>query len=209
MKARRELLVASEGVPLLFALTVATAATAWLGSLELAALPFLPLLLLLFVFRDPIRVIPAAPLGVVSPVDGTVTEVTTVSSGPLQAEAHCIRIRVSLFGAYTARSPVEGKVMEVHRMTPDSAHVVHAGGLWLRTDEGSDVVLQFRGNRFGIAPRAFVQYGERLGQGERCAWLRLTGIAEVHLTAEGRVLVESGDQVLAGSSLLARLPPGG
>ena len=190
----------------MFALTVATAAAAWLVGFEYATVPFALLVVLLFVFRDPIRVIPAVPLGVVSPVDGRVVEIATDRDGPIEVEAYCIRIRVSVFGAYTARSPVEGKVMELHRMRPEGAGVVHAGGLWLRTDEDIDVVLQFRGNRFGLVPRAFLQYGERVGQGERCAWLRLTRIAEVWLPAGGRVLVEKGERVLAGSSVLARLP---
>jgi phosphatidylserine decarboxylase len=204
LKARRELLVASEGIPLLFLVTVATAAVGWLVGFEYAVVPFLALVGLLFVFRDPIRVIPAIPLGVVSPVDGRVVEVTTGRDGPIEGEAHCIRIRASVFGAYTARSPVEGKVMELHRL--DHARVVHAGGLWVRTDEGVDVAMQFGGNRFGLVPRAFLQYGERVGQGERCAWLRLTRVAEVWLPAEGRVLVQQGERVTAGSSVLARLP---
>lgn len=191
---------------MLFALTVVTAAAAWLVGFKYAVVPFVLLVGLLFVFRDPIRVIPAAPLGVVSPVDGRIAEVTTGSDGPIAGEAHCVRIRVSMFGAYTARSPVEGKIMELHRLAPEDAPLVHAGGLWLRTDEGADVVLQFRGNRFGLVPRAFLQYGERVGQGERCAWLRLTRIAEVWLPADGRVLVEKGERVMAGSGVLARLP---
>lgn len=205
MKARRELLIAGEGLPALLVLAVATAATAWYAGFAYAAVPFVPLVALALVFRDPIRAIPATPLGVVSPVDGTVTDVRTLSGGPLEGEAHCITIRVSALGAYTARAPVEGKVMEPHRMAPDGTSVTHAGGLWIRTDEGTDVVLQFHGKRFGLPPRAFLQYGERVGQGERCAWLRLTRIAEVQLPAKGRVLVEKGARVLAGSSVLARL----
>ena len=205
LKARRELLVASEGVPVLAVVAVLTAATAWQAGFAYAALPFVPLVLLAFVFRDPIRDVPAVPLGVVSPVDGTVTDVTVTSGGPIKGEAHCITIRVDTLGAYTARSPVEGKVMELHRMAPDNAQVVHAGGLWIRTDEDADVVLQFRGHRFGLAPRAFLQYGERVGQGERCAWLRLTRIADLQFPGNARVLVEKGARVLAGSTLLARL----
>lgn len=172
----------------------------------MAMLPFALMVSLLFVFRDPVRLIPAAPLGVVSPVDGTVIDVATVEDGLLEGTAHCIRIRVNWRGAYTARCPVEGKVMELHREArPGGAHLVSAGGLWIRTDENEDIVLQFRRNRFGIPPRAFLQYGERVGQGERCAWLRLTREAEVQLPGSGRVLVEPGEEVSAGSSVLARL----
>jgi phosphatidylserine decarboxylase len=207
LKARRELLVASEGIPFLMGVAGLAVAMALFGDYRYAVLLFAVFVVLLFVFRDPIRIIPAAPLGLVSPVDGTVSSISTVSGGPLEGEAHCIRLRVNVLGAYTARSPVEGKVMELHRVAgQDSTKLASAGGLWIRTDEGVDVVLQFRGNRFGLAPRAFIQYGERVGQGERCAWLRLTRIAEIQLPAGGRVLVEEGDNVAAGSSLLARLP---
>lgn len=81
-----------------------------------------------------------------------------------------------------------------------------ANGLWLRTDENDDVVLQFHGYRFGLAPQAFLGYGERVGQGQRCAYLRLARFAEVQLPINGRVLVTVGQQVVAGSDLLAKLP---
>ena len=74
------------------------------------------------------------------------------------------------------------------------------------TDEGQNVVLQFDGNRFGIAPRALLRYGERVGQGQRCAYLRLTKFAEVLLPIDGRVLVTGGQRVSAGEDVLARLP---
>lgn len=199
-------MVATEGIPLLLGVAVITATVSYFAGIRYATFPFALMVVLVFVFRDPIRAIPAAPLAVVSPVDGTIIDVSTSDSGPLQGKSHCIRIRVNSFGAYTARCPVEGKVMELHRLAgPDSAHLVSAGGLWIRTDEKEDVVLQFRGNRFGIPPRAFLQYGERVGQGERCAWLRLTRVAEVQLPGHGRVLVEPGERVSAGSTMLARL----
>lgn len=203
MRARRELLIASEGIPVFFVMAAATAATGWFLGFHAAVLPFALLVVLFLVFRDPIRRIPADPLGIVSPVDGTVTEVTTVSDGAVDGSAHCICIRVHVLGSYTARCPVEGKVMELRRF--DNSHILHAGGLWVRTDEGADIVLQFRDNRFGLVPRAFLEYGERVGQGERFAWLRLTRAAEVQLPASGRVLVRKGERVRAGTSVLARL----
>jgi phosphatidylserine decarboxylase len=74
------------------------------------------------------------------------------------------------------------------------------------TDEGENVILQFRGNRLRLAPRAFLRYGERVGQGQRCAYLRLTKFAEVELPGDARILVEKGQRVFAGTDLLARLP---
>ncbi|MDH5305492.1 MAG: hypothetical protein OEW64_15500, partial [Gammaproteobacteria bacterium] len=78
--------------------------------------------------------------------------------------------------------------------------------LWVQTDEGDDVLLQFNGYRLGLAPRALRDYGERLGQGERCAYLRLTRFAEVLLPVTGQVLVHPGQIVVAGADLIAQLP---
>jgi phosphatidylserine decarboxylase len=81
-----------------------------------------------------------------------------------------------------------------------------SNGLWIRTDEDDDVVLQFHGHRFGLAPLAFLRYGERVGQGQRCAFLRLTRQAEVQLPIASRVLVTKGQRVTAGADVLAKLP---
>jgi len=159
------------------------------------------------VFRDPIRNIPAVPLGVVSPVDGVVTEVGLTDNSVLGGEAHRIVIEIDSLGSYTARSPVEGKVMDFRG---DGAHESVrklSSGLWIQTDEGDDVVLQFMRHRFGLAPLAFLRFGERIGQGQRCAYLRLTRVAELQFPLHGRMLVEPGQRVKAGCDLLGKLPP--
>jgi phosphatidylserine decarboxylase len=206
LKAHRELFVASEGIPFLLVAAALTGAVACYFDLRYAIAPFILLLYLLLLFRDPGRIVPAAPLGVVSPVDGTVAEVSEIADSPLGGPAHCVRVRVDSLGTYSARSPVEGKVMERQRAPGTAATPAIPGGLWLQTDEGLDVALLFRGDRFGLVPRTFLRYGERVGQGERCAWLRLAKFADVLLPSTGRVQVRVGDKVRAGSSLIAKLP---
>lgn len=206
MDGRRNPFVAREGIPFL----VAAAIAIWLAWQYVGPLYAIPPALLLawsaLVFRDPRRNVPAVPLGIVSPVDGTVVDVGLTDKSVLNGEAHKIVIRVNSFGTYTARCPVEGKIMDF-RGDPGlkQAHA-EASGLWVRTDENDDVVLQFYGHRLGLAPRAFLRYGERVGQGQRCAYLRLTRFAEVQLPITGRVLVSAGQRVSAGSDVLAKLP---
>lgn len=186
-------------------------AGAWLAFRYLhPALAVPPLILfgiLWLVFRDPRRTIPAAPLGVVSPVDGRVIAVDLVDRGVVQREAHRIFIRVDFLGTYTARSPVEGIIRDLNTLAADKVVDYRTNAMWVQTDEKDDVVLQFQDHRFGIAPAALVRYGERLGQGQRCAYLRLTRVAEVHLPIASRVLVESGQRVTAGVDIIGRLPP--
>jgi phosphatidylserine decarboxylase len=77
--------------------------------------------------------------------------------------------------------------------------------LWVQTDEGDDVVVRFDGYRFGLPPKSFIGLGQRVGQGQRCAYLRLTRIAEVHLPIETKVLVKPGQVLVAGTDLIGKL----
>ncbi len=206
MKGKRNPFVAKEGIPFLFLLFVATGLCWQFGLGLFAVVPLLLLVWCVLIFRDPRRQIPAVPLGVVSPVDGIVVEVSLTDKGALGADAHRIFVRIDSFGTYTARCPVEGKTMDFRAALSGSPDSFTSTGLWVRTDEEDDVVLQFHGHRLGLAPRAFMGYGERIGQGQRCAYLRLTRQAEVQLPINGRVLVKPGQKVTAGVDVLAKLP---
>lgn len=162
-------------------------------------------LILYLLFRDPHRVIPAAPLGVVSPVDGEILSVEETEHGLPHGKALRIRIRVDSFGTYTARAPIEGKVRDLHSVVVTGSPGIAGNSLWVQTDEGENVVLHLSGHRFGLAPRALRCYGERVGQGERCAYLRLTRFAEVYLPVTGQVLVQPGQIVVAGAELIAKV----
>jgi phosphatidylserine decarboxylase len=124
----------------------------------------------------------------------------------VDGESHRIIIRVNSLGTYTARCPIEGKIMDLRGEPLERIVTGDRAGLWVRSDEDDDVVLQFRGYRFGLAPLAFLRYGERVGQGQRCAYLRLTRYAEVQLPIASRVLVKVGQRVMAGADVLGKLP---
>ena len=168
----------------------------------LALLPVIGFVLLYLLFRDPRREVPSVALGIVSPVDGEVIEIEQTDKCVVQGEAHRIRIRINSLGTYTARSPVEGKVMDLHSELEGVGRDCPANALWVRTDEGESVVLQFSGYRLGLPPRSFIRYGERVGQGHRCAYLRLARYADVYMPISGMVKVEPGTVVTAGCDLL-------
>lgn len=206
MKGRRHPLVATEGIPILLGCAILTGLGwyffAWYGAVP----PAIVLIILYFLFQDPRRSIPSHPLAAVSPVDGVVVSVSTIENLVTESSAHQITIRIDSFGTYTARSPVEGVLLDYHVLAASKRADTHRPGLWVRTDEGDDVVLQFHGHRFGLVPRAFSRYGERLGQGQRCAYLRLARFADVFLPINSRVNVRPGQQVTAGSDMLGTLP---
>jgi len=195
LHGRRNPFVAQEGIPwLIFTITV-TVLLIRFSDPWYALVPGVLTVFLYLVFRDPHRSVPSVALGVFSPVDGEVVAVEQIEQGETGDAALRIVINIDSLGTYTARSPVEGSIKDLGKKA-----------LWLQTDEGQDVVMKFSGYRFGLAPRAFARYGERLGQGQRCAYLRLVRTAEVQLPADGKVLVEPGQTVVAGTDVIGNVP---
>ena len=205
MQGRRNPFVAQEGIPFLLASIVSIWYSYQYLDMVWFGLAIFVLILLFLIFRDPRRRIPAVPLGVVSPVDGEIVSVEVVETGVLQGKAHIVKIDVDSLGTYTARCPVEGYIMDLGSLAEGAQVDYRTNALWVRTDEGDDVVLQFGGYRFGLPPKSLVRFGERLGQGSRCAYLRLTRLAEVHIPIDAKVLVSPGERVVAGKDVLARL----
>ncbi len=195
MHGRRNPFVAQEGLPLLAISLLAAVLLFRYASPWYAVLPAIIFVALYLLFRDPHRSGPSVALGVFSPVDGIVAEVGSTENGDTGVPALRVRIRVNSWGTYTARSPVEGNIKDLGRNV-----------LWLQTDEGFDVVLKFAGHRLGLAPRSLGRFGERLGQGQRCAYLRLVRYAEVQLPMNGTTTVEVGQAVTAGTDLIGTVP---
>jgi len=206
LQGRRNPFIAGEGVPFLLAAAVAFVVALRFLDVSFAVAAGLLFFVLVLIFRDPRRDIPASPLGVVSPVDGHIISVDLVDKGVLHGEAHRVQIRIDSFGTYTARAPIEGKIKNLASVNGGQVSDYSTNALWIQTDEGDDVVLQFHGYRFGLAPRSFARYGERVGQGQRCAYLRLTRVAELHLPIGSNILVKSGQVVVAGTDLIGKVP---
>lgn len=207
MTLRQFPLIAREGWPYIaVTLLIAIIATR-LGGVMLL-LPVLALLvLLILLFRDPRRRVPSRPLAIIAPVDGKILSVRPTDRGALEREAMLIEIKVDHFGAYTARSPTEGKALSLRDNLRDGSRLTGVSGLWLRTDEGEDVVVLMIGKRRIAKPRSFVGYGERLGQGQRFAYIRLAQRAQVYMPLSVRLDVRAGDRVRAGTDALAHFSP--
>jgi phosphatidylserine decarboxylase len=206
MRGQRNPFVSGEGLPFL-AIAVALIVYLLRSSYPLLALlPAAVLVLLVLLFRDPRRDVPSVALGIVSPVDGEVVEVETTDRCVVQGEAYRVKIRINALGTYTARSPVEGRVMDLHSRVEGVGPDCPANALWIETDEGQNVVLQFHEYRFGIPPKSFIRLGERVGQGNRCAYIRLARFAELYLPIDGKVYVKPGQKVVAGDDLIGAVP---
>ncbi len=195
--------IAREGLLLLLATVLAAVVVLHLFGLQASLLLWGLGLLILVVFRDPEREIPSQPMAVVSPADGRVTSVSTTRDPYLGRDSIRVTLRMNLWGVFTTRSPVEGKILQPPG-TPENARMPH--GVWLQTDEGDDVVMVMMRGRLRNAPRCYVRIGERIGQGKRCGFVHLGGQVDVYLPERSRLAVAVGDWVRSGSDVIATLP---
>jgi phosphatidylserine decarboxylase len=200
--AHNRSVVAREGLIWLFLMLVIAVVIYRLGGGYWTMLPLGIFVGLFMLFRDPARDVPPLPLGVLAPVDGRVLSAEETATGPINGRWQCVRIRCNPLGAYTVRAPIEGGV---HCLTEAMCSAGIVDGLWLRSEENDDVILLFPGAIRALRPRAFVRFGERLGQGQRFAYLRLAPVAEVYLPVTAQLRVSVGQRVAAGVSPLADL----
>jgi phosphatidylserine decarboxylase len=200
-------------VPVMASIAVALVATLGLG-VKLGWSLWLMVIGMVYVFRDPKRTVPALPLAIVSPVDGRVRALRPTEDPWLKRDAMRIGISLPFLGIGPLRSPTEGKVMEyklaveVYRrasfcVVPRGTAVCHA--LWVRTDEGDDVVFvvssHWRVNRL----RRYVSVGERVGQGQRCGFVYFASRVDILVPAGCRTAVSPGQKVRAGADVVASL----
>lgn len=159
---------------------------------------------LLFSFRDPPREIPSEPLGVLSPIDGIITNVELGIDDPCcsQRKANKVSMRISRISAYPLRSPIEGKVE-----TSDADSEDKRQASWvIRTDEDDLIAVRVKWRHSVIrGGRTYVRFGQRIGQGRRCGSVPLRSKVDVFVPENAEVYVEAGERVRAGEHVLAML----
>jgi len=159
-----------------------------------------------YVFRDPLRKSPAAPLAIVSPVHGTITEVSLKHDPFLNREANFIRITMPFYTVFSVRSITEGKVMNQWRQVQDDNNkTCPCFAIWIQTDEADDVVLVLRPGRWLKRIMSYFIIGERVGQGHRMGYILFGTCVDVYIASASTIEVEKGSNVSAGTDILAQL----
>lgn len=196
----RYFVIAREGLaPVLASVVAAALVTQFAG--YYASLGFWVFsLLLALIFRDPDRDIPSVPLAIVCPVDGRILSISVTHDPYLDRPAIRVVIQMYPYGVFSARSPVNGKVLDPPNIPPGAPH-----GVWLRTNEGDDIVLVMNRGRLHNAPRCYVRIGDRVGQGQRCGFIHLGGQVDLYLPESSRTLTTVGDWVHGGTDVIAKL----
>jgi phosphatidylserine decarboxylase len=183
-------------------------------------LPVVPLVLvwleIIYFFRDPERVIPEAADALVSPADGTVTNVEEVEE-PDFAGGRALRVSIflSIFNVHVNRLPRSGKITQV-RYFPgafldarDPASAVRNEQLWIDMVENNGRPLRVKQISGAIARRivCWLKEGDVVCKGERLGMIKLGSRTDllIPLGQARDVCVKVGDKVGGGSTVLIRL----
>ncbi len=169
---------------------------------------FILLLVVIYFFRDPVRMIVADTNVIYSPADGKIIEIT--DSG----NEFCIKIFMNVFNVHVQRSPVAGFVKEVFykkgKFYPagnkNTDYLNEQNLIVIKSNNGLEIkVLQIAGL---VARRivSLVKIGEEIKQGQKIGYILLG--SQVNLTLpkdKVLVLVEKKQTVFAGITKIALL----
>ncbi len=193
-------------------LLLAGIAVGWLLQPAWALLPLLLAAFFLWFFRDPERPIPNEVGAVVSPGDGKVTDVSTVTAhGEKKLR---ISIFLSVFDVHVNRSPIAGVVRDVRYQRGKFLNAMNQTSAELNEQnivslEGDNQVVVFK-QIAGLLARRIVftpKVGDRLKRGQRVGLIKFGSRVDVLLDATATMQVKVGDRVRGGASVLAYLRP--
>ena len=195
-------------------LIVAALVLSWLTRPAWAIIPCLLAIFFLWFFRDPERTIPQDPGAVVSPADGKVTDVSTVTVGNEQQTR--VSIFLSVFDVHVNRCPIAGVVGDVRYQHGQFLNAMNT--ICAEKNEQNIVTVEGDGQKVvfrqiaGLLARRIVFYpkvGDRLERGQRVGLIKFGSRTDLLLDASARMNVKVGDHVKGGASVLAYLQPFG
>ena len=178
--------------------------------------PALLTLALLAFYRDPPRRIPDDDNILLAPADGKIAEITRNYDVDGHSELRIV-IFLSVLNVHLNRSPCSGVVRDVkyepghflNALKPESTEKNERNTLTIEPDApipGPLIVRQITG---ALARRIVctAKPGDRLKSGQRFGMIKLGSRTELRVaeSPNWRVLVNVGDSVNAGTSILARL----
>ncbi len=169
-----------------------------------------------YFFRDPPRVTPIRAGAVISPADGTVSNVAAAVP-PLELDLGArplprVSIFMSVFDCHVNRTPVTGRI---ERIVYRAGKFINAdldkasednerNGFVIATADAHVGVVQIAGL---IARRivCFVHEGEQLAAGERIGLIRFGSRVDVYLPEGTRILAAEGQTAVAGETVIAQM----
>ena len=184
----------------------------WLTSPVWAIIPVLLACFFLWFFRDPERAIPQDPGAIVSPGDGKVTDVSTITVGGQQQTR--LSIFLNVFNVHVNRSPIAGVIRDIRYQRGKYLNAMNVASADqneqnIVTVEGDGQTVIFK-QIAGLLARRIVfhpKVGDRLERGQRVGLIKFGSRVDVIFDPSASVNVKIGDHVKGGATVLAYLQP--
>lgn len=165
-------------------------------------------------FRDPDRVVPAEPGAVVAAADGVVADIVEIEESEVVKQTQRrVGIFLSVFDVHTNRAPIDGRITyRQHReglcldaRNPECSGKNESMTWAFENPRATLVVKQLTG---AIARRivGWSKVGDELKKGDRFGMIRFGSRTEVYLPLDATVVVQVGDRVVGGATVIAHLP---
>ncbi|MFZ3217863.1 MAG: phosphatidylserine decarboxylase family protein [Candidatus Acidiferrales bacterium] len=166
-------------------------------------------LFVFYFFRDPQRTIPADSGIIVSPADGRIVEIVDEM---LDSEmGHRVSIFLSIWNVHVQRAPAAGRIADVvyrpglfyAAFRSEASRENEQNIIYLHTPRGSVIFKQIAG---AIARRVICwkEEGQEVAMGERVGLIRFGSRVDVWLPLDTQVIVQRGQNVKGGESVLAK-----
>ena len=196
-----------------FVLLAAAVLVAWLTSPLWSILPLLLAGFFLWFFRDPERTIPENPGAVVSPADGKITEIGTVTRDGRRFKR--VSIFLNVFDVHVNRSPVSGVIRGARYQPGKFLNAMNSASA--DSNEQNTVTMEAEGHTVifnqiaGLLARRIVftkKIGDHVKRGERVGLIKFGSRTDLLLEPGVEILAKVGEHVKGGSSILAFLKSG-
>jgi phosphatidylserine decarboxylase len=184
------------------------------------ALIVLPLLIFLFAFfRDPHRGVPVEQHAMVSPADGTISDITEIAHDDLLAgPAIRIGIFLSVFNVHINRSPCDGRVGKViykkgkfiNAMYHDAASSDNESNTVLLVEPDTAQPIAVVKQIVGLIARRIIfplQTGDLVRRGDRIGMIKFGSRTELYIpkNLDPHIKVTIGQKVHGATDILALL----
>ncbi len=204
---------APEGYPFISIAVAVTVAAFIFGGAWAAALPLALTLFVAFFFRDPERQAPEGDNIFVSPADGQILQIQTVTEEKfLKNKVKEISIFMSPLDVHVNRAPCAGVVESVvytpgaflSAFKPEASIRNENIAMLLKGSSGSILVRQVAG---AVARRVVcrVKQGDALKKGERYGIIKFSSRLDIYLPENTEIKVQTGDSVRAGETVIGQL----
>ena len=205
--------VISEGYPFIIGSGILAVLLGWSVHPYIAVIPFILMLYFCYFFRNPKRHIKTDDSVVLSPADGTVTDIIPMETDEFVKEpCNKVIIFMSVFNVHVNRSPIQGQIKlqkyfcgrfrPAYKDTVGFENEHHVLGI-----ENERIRISVK-QIAGILARRIVSYvtlDDNLKQGELYGMIKFGSCLEVVMPKNVEINVKVGEKVAGGQTILGRI----